>query len=99
VRSGSYFMQVKGTVGGSQYTFLIGLVSYHGPGTYTSNLTVNLIKVGTFVSMGNDSRLPVTITITNNGKAGTVTSDLIGLVSATQTQLSTGHVSGNWTCV
>ncbi len=92
-------MQVKGTVGGTPFTFLIGLISYHGPGTYTSNLTVNLIKVGTVVSLDNDGRLPVTITVTNNGKAGTVSSDLVGIVNPTSPQPATGHVSGSWTCV
>ena len=98
VRGGNYGMKVIGTVGGTQYNFLIGILSYHGPGTYTSNLTVNLIKVGTFVSLNNDGRLPVTITVTNNGKAGTVSSDLVGIVNPTSPQPATGHVSGSWTC-
>lgn len=98
VRNGNYFMQVKGTVGGAPFTFLIGLVAYHGPGTYTSNLTVNLIKVGTIVSMNNNGSLPVTITVTSSGKAGMVSSDLEGIASATQPQISRGHVSGSWTC-
>ena len=99
VQGGNYFMQVKGTIGGAPFTFLIGIVSYHGPSTYTSHLTVNLIKVGTFVSLNNDGRLPVTITVTNNGKAGMVSSDLVGVVNPTSPQPATGHVSGSWTCV
>ncbi len=94
----TYVMQVVGTVGGTQYKFLIGILSYKGPGTYTSQLTVDLIR-GTGVStlaLGNDGRLQVSINITNGGKAGTVSSDLEGILSSFQ--LSKGHVSANWTC-
>jgi len=93
-------MQVIGTVGGTQCKFLIGVLSYSGPGTYTSHVTVDLIS-GTGAStkaLANDGRLPVSITITNGGKAGTVSTDLEGILSVTQTQLSTGHASGSWTC-
>src|SRR5262249_11744939 len=40
----TYVMQVVGFVGGAQYKFLIGILSYRGPGTYTSKLTVDLIR-------------------------------------------------------
>lgn len=94
----TYVMQVIGTVGGTQYKFLIGILSYKGPGTYTSQLTVDLIRgTGANTSaLGNDGRLPVSISITNGGKAGTVSSDLEGILSGFQ--LSKGHVSANWTC-
>ena len=98
VQGTTYVMQVLGTVGGTQYKFLIGIVSYHGPSTYSSHLTVNLIQVGGIGNLDNDGRLPVNITVTNGGKAGTVSSDLEGILKVTQTQLSTGHVSGSWTC-
>ncbi len=94
----TYVMQVVGTVGGTQYKLLIGILSYKGPGTYTSQLTVDLIR-GTGAStsaLGNDGRLPVSITIINGGKAGTVSSDLEGILSGFQ--LSKRHVSANWTC-
>src|SRR6266566_6693223 len=92
----TYVMQVVGTVGGTQYKFLIGILSYKGPGTYTSQLTVDLIRGGSNLALGNDGRLPVSISITNGGKAGTVSSDLEGILSGFQ--LSKGHVSANWTC-
>jgi len=92
----TYVMQVDGTVGGTQYRFLIGILSYSGPGTYTSHLTVDLIHVTNNFALGNDGRFPVSISITNNGKAGTVSSDLEGILSGFQ--LSKGHVSAKWTC-
>ena len=92
----TYSMQVVGTVGGTQYRFLIGILSYKGPGTYTSQLTVDLIPGTNSSALGNDGRLPVRISITNGGKAGTVSSDLEGIL--TDLQLSKGHVSANWTC-
>jgi hypothetical protein len=96
----TYIMQTIGVVGGKQYKFLIGIPSYNGPATYTSNLTVDLISgAGASTSaLANDGRLPVSITITNNGKAGTVSSDLEGILSLSNPQLSKGHVSGSWTC-
>ncbi len=94
----TYVMQVVGTVGGTQYKFLIGILSYKGPGTYTSQLTVDLIRGGSNLALGigNDGRLPVSISITNSGKAGTVSSDLEGTLSGFQ--LSKGQVSANWKC-
>ena len=92
----TYVMQVIGNVGGTQYKFLIGILSYSGPGTYTSHLTVDLIHVSNNTALGNDGRFPVNISITNAGKAGTVSSDLQGILSGFQ--LSKGHVSAKWTC-
>ena len=92
----TYVMQVDGTLGGTEYKFLIGIVSYKGPGTYTSHLTVDLIRSTNNLALGNDGRLPVSISITNGGKAGTVSSDLVGILSSFQP--SKGHVSANWTC-
>jgi hypothetical protein len=68
--------------------------------SHKSQLTVNLIRgSGAFVGeLGNDGRFPVIITITNGGKAGTVSSDLEGTLSLSDVQLSKGHVSANWTC-
>ena len=92
----SYVMQVDGTLGGTQYKFLIGILSYKGPGTYTSHLTVDLIHSSNNLALGNDGRLPVSVNITNGGKAGTVNSDLVGILS--NFQPSQGHVSASWTC-
>ena len=92
----TYVMQVDGTLGGTQYKFLIGILSYKGPGMYTSHLTVDLIRSANNLALGNDGRLPVSISITNGGKAGTVSSDLVGILSGFQP--SKGHVSANWTC-
>ena len=89
-------MQVDGTVGGAQYKFLIGILSYSGPGTYTSHLTVDLIRITNNAALGNDGRFPVSISITNGGKSGTVSSDLEGILNGFQ--LSKGHVSASWTC-
>jgi hypothetical protein len=89
-------MQVDGTVGGTQYKFLIGIISYKGPGTYTSQLTVDLIRSSSNLALGNDGRLPVSISINNGGKSGTVNSDLEGILSGFQ--LSKGHVSASWKC-
>jgi hypothetical protein len=93
----SYGMHVIGTVGGTQYDFIIGILSYSGPGTYASHLIVELlVHTGVNASaLTNDGSLPVSITITNGGKAGTVSSDLEGIVNGSQ--FSTGHVSGSWT--
>ena len=98
LQGNTYSLQVVGTVGGTQYKFLIGILSYKGPGTYTSQLTVDLIRGGSNLALGigNDGRLPVSISITNGGKAGTVSSDLEGTLSGFQ--LSKGHVSANWKC-
>lgn len=93
-------MQVIGTVSGTQYKFLVGILSYKGPGTYTTQLTVNLIR-GSGANtgeLGNDGRFPVTINITNGGKAGKVSSDLEGILSMSDIQLSKGHVSASWKC-
>ncbi len=100
LQGSTYVMQVIGTVGGAQYKFLIGILSYAGPSTYTSHLTVNLIRIPTtsLSELSNDGRLPVSITITNGGKAGTVSSDLEGILNGSP-QLLMGHVSGKWTCV
>jgi len=92
----TYVMQVDGTLGGTQYKFLIGILSYKGPGTYTSHLTVDLIRTANNLALGNDGRLPVSVSITNGGKAGRVNSDLVGILSGFQP--SKGHVSANWTC-
>ena len=92
----TYVMQVDGTLGGTQYKFLIGILSYKGPGMYTSHLTVDLIRSANNLALVNDGRLPVSISITNGGKAGTVSSDLVGILSGFQP--SKGHVSANWTC-
>jgi hypothetical protein len=92
----TYVMQVIGNVGGTQYKFLIGILSYSGPGTYTSHLTVDLIHASNNTALGNDGRFPVSIIITNGGKAGTVNSDLEGILSGFQ--LSKGHVSAKWAC-
>ena len=92
----TYVMQADGTVGGTQYRFLIGILSYSGPRTYTSHLTVDLIHTTNNFALGNDGRFPVSISITNSGKTGTVSSDLEGILSGFQ--LSKGHVSANWTC-
>jgi hypothetical protein len=73
----TYVMQVDGTLGGTQYKFLIGILTYKGPGTYTSHLTVDLIHSSNNLALGNDGRLPVSVNITNGGKAGTVNSDLV----------------------
>lgn len=94
----TYVMQVIGTVGGTQYKLIIGILSYKGPGIFTSQLTVDLIR-GTGVNssaLANDGRLPVSISITNGGKTGTVSSDLEGILNGFQ--LSQGYVSGSWTC-
>ena len=94
----SYGMQIVGTVGGTQYNFLIGILSYHGPGTYTSHLTVALLG-GTGVNttaLSNDGSLPVRITITKGGKVNTLSSDLEGILNGSE--FSKGHVSGRWTC-
>lgn len=99
-QNNTYVMQVIGTVSGTQYKFLVGILSYKGPGTYTSQLTVNLIR-GSGANtgeLGNDGRFPVTINITNGGKAGTVSSDLEGILSMSDIQLSKGHVSASWKC-
>ncbi len=98
LQGNTYSLQVVGTVGGTQYKFLIGILSYKGPGTYTSQLTVDLIRGGSNLALGigNDGRLPVSISIINGGKAGTVSSDLEGTLSGFQ--LSKGHVSANWKC-
>ena len=93
-------IQVIGTIGGTQYKFIIGILAYKGPGTYTSQLTVNLIR-GSGANVGelsNDGRLPVSISITNGGKSGTENSDLEGILKLTDIQLSKGHVSANWKC-
>ena len=92
----TYVMQVIGTVGGTQYKFLIGILSYKGPGTYTSQIAVDLIRSANNLALGNDGRLPVSISTTNGGKAGTVSSDLEGILSGFQP--SKGHVSATWTC-
>ena len=92
----TYIMQVIGNVGGTQYRFVIGILSYRGPGTYTSHLTVDLIHVTNNSALGNDGRFPVSISITSGGKAGTVSSDLEGILSGFQ--ISKGHVSARWTC-
>jgi hypothetical protein len=100
LQGNTYSLQVIGTIGGTQYKFIIGLLSYKGPGTYTSQLTVNLIRgSGASVGvLGNDGRLPVSISIINGGKAGTVNSDLEGILKLGEVQLSKGHISANWTC-
>ena len=100
LQGNTYSLQVFGTIGGTQYKFIIGILSYKGPGTYTSQLTVNLIRgSGTNTGvLGNDSRLPVSISITKSGKAGTVNSDLEGIMSLGDTQLAKGHISASWTC-
>ena len=100
LQGNTYSLQVIGTIGGTQYKFIIGLLSYKGPGTYTSQLTVNLIRSsGANVGvLGNDGRLPVSISITNGGKAGTVNSDLEGILKLGEVQLSKGHISASWTC-
>lgn len=98
LQGNTYSLQVIGTVGGTLYRFVIGILSYKGPGTYTSQLTVDLIR-GTGANTGvlnNDGRLPMSISITNGGKAGTVNSDLEGILNGAQP--STGHVSASWTC-
>ena len=92
----TYVMQVDGTLGGTQYKFLIGILSYKGPGTYTSHLTIDLIHSSNNLALGNDGRLPVSVNITNGGRAGTVSSDLVGILS--NFQPSSGHVSASWTC-
>lgn len=92
----TYVMQVDGTLGGTQYKFLIGILSYKGPRTYTSHLTVDLIRTANNLALGNDGRLPVSVSITKDGKVGTVNSDLVGILSGFQP--SKGHVSANWTC-
>ncbi|MGZ6281505.1 MAG: zinc-ribbon domain-containing protein [Ktedonobacteraceae bacterium] len=92
----TYVMQVDGTLGGTQYKFLIGILSYKGPGSYTSHLTVDLIHSSNNLALGNDGRLPVNVNITNGGKAGTVNSDLVGILS--NFQPSQEHVSASWTC-
>jgi hypothetical protein len=100
LQGNTYSLQVIGTIGGTQYKFIIGILSYKGPGTYTSQLVVNLIRgagANTGV-LGNDGRLPVSISITNGGKAGTVNSDLEGVLTLGDTQLSKGHISASWTC-
>ncbi len=100
IQGNTYVIQVVGTVGGTQYRFLIGILSYKGPGTYTSQLTVNLIR-GSGANVGelsNGGKLPVSISITNGGKAGKVNSDLEGILKLTVVQLSMGHVSANWAC-
>jgi hypothetical protein len=96
----TYVMQTIGAVGGKQYKFLIGIPSFNGPGTYTSNLTVDLISGSgaSTTALANDGRYPVSITITNGGKAGKVSSDLEGVLNLSNPQLSKGHVSGSWTC-
>jgi hypothetical protein len=94
LQGNTYSLQVIGIIGGTQYRFVIGILSYKGPGTYTSQLTVDLIR-GTG-ALANDGRLPVSIKITNGGKAGTVNSDLDGILNGVQ--LSKGHVSASWTC-
>jgi hypothetical protein len=100
IQGNTYSLQVIGTIGGTQYKFIIGILSYKGPGTYTSQLTVNLIRgSGTDVGeLSNDGRLPVRISITNGGKAGTVNSDLEGILKLSDGQLSKGHISASWTC-
>jgi len=100
IQGNTYSLQVIGTIGGTQYKFIIGILSYKGPGTYTSQLTVNLIR-GSGADVGelsNDGRLPVRISITNGGKAGTVNSDLEGILKLSDVQLSKGHISASWTC-
>jgi hypothetical protein len=100
LRGNTYYLQVIGTVGGTQYKFVIGIPSYKGPGTYTSQVIVDLIR-GTGANTGvlvNDGRLPVSISITNGGKAGTVNSDLEGVLTLSNSQLSKGHISASWTC-
>jgi hypothetical protein len=100
LQGNTYSLQVFGTIGGTQYKFIIGILSYKGPGTYTSQLTVNLIRgsgANTGV-LGNDGRLPVSISITKGGKAGTVNSDMEGVMSLGDTQLAKGHISASWTC-
>ena len=100
LQGNTYSLQVIGTIGGTQYKFIIGILSYKGPGTYTSQLTVNLIR-GSGANVGelsNDGRLPVSISITNGGKAGTVNSDLEGILKLSDVQLSKGHISASWTC-
>jgi hypothetical protein len=100
LQGNTYSLQVIGTVAGTQYKFIIGILSYKGPGTYTSQLTVNLIR-GSGANVGelsNDGRLPVSISITSGGKAGTVNSDLEGILKLTDIKLSKGHVSASWTC-
>lgn len=98
LQGNSYSLQVIGTVGGTQYKFVIGMLSYKGPGNYTSQLTVDLLR-GSGANIGvlvNDGTLPVSISITNGGKAGTVNSDIAGILNGVQ--LSKGHVSASWTC-
>jgi len=100
IQGNTYSLQVIGTVEGTQYKFIIGILSYKGPGTYTSQLTVNLIR-GSGANVGelsNDGRLPVSISITSGGEAGTVNSDLEGILKLTDIKLSKGHVSASWTC-
>jgi len=100
LQGNTYSLQVIGTIGGTQYKFIIGILAYKGPGTYTSQLTVNLIR-GSGANVGelsNDGRLPVSIIITNGGKAGKVNSDLEGILKLSDVQLSKGHILASWTC-
>src|SRR5579884_2434019 len=89
---------IDGILNGGSYR-LGFIIPYTGPGVYhqSGNNTTEVFLVARQGSGGliNQGKLPMTITITNNGKAGSIDADLGSLSSG---QPAVGHVTGKYSC-
>lgn len=97
VKNGSYVLTVNGKIKGTSYQLSITIKPYNGARTYTSHASISLThNAGTKSSvLANDGHLSEKISITQNGKVGTITTDLVGV---NQQGPGRVHVTGNWTC-
>jgi hypothetical protein len=89
---------MDGILNGGSYR-LGFIIPYTGPGVYhqSGNNTTEVFLVARQGSGGliNQGRLPMTISITNSGKAGSIDADLGSLSSG---QPAVGHVTGKYSC-
>ncbi|HZS78698.1 MAG TPA: zinc ribbon domain-containing protein [Ktedonobacteraceae bacterium] len=97
VKNGAYLLTVNGKIKGTAYQLSITIKPYNGARTYTSHASISLAhNAGTkSTALANDGHLSEKIAITHNGKAGTITTDLVGVSQQGPARV---HVVGNWTC-